>query len=186
MTKKTYNNYPFVKFSGSLSLLFTIVGVLFAIVGQLNFLGNERQSIEVVKKSVQPAGFVEAPIIKESKKPKYSFYDELKKRKTELGIGDKGVSRAFRHTASTSEGDSNEDNTNEGGTGYVVQVGAFKKSSDAQKIKKKVESLGYSVRIVPLRDKYLTQAGPFKGLRNAKKAERRLRGQRLDTLIKRL
>ncbi len=153
-----------------------MTGILFAVVGQMNFLGNERKPIESVKQAVQPAGFVEAPIIKETKKPKYSFYNELKKRKTELGIGGQGASQAFRHTASTSAG----------GHSYVVQVGAFNKPGDARRMRQKVESLGYSVRIIPIRNKYLTQAGPFQGLRNAKTAERRLRGQRLDTLIKRL
>lgn len=168
MTNKK-NNYPLVKFCGSVVLLLTITGILMAIGGQLEFLGNER------KQTAQ----AQSPTKKRednTQKPKYSFYDELKKRKTELE-----QNRRINAAAGINSAESPSDNYQ-----YVIQVGAFSKRADAKKVMKKVESLGYQARVVKPAKKYLTQAGPFQGKNNAQQVEKRLRNQKMDTLIRRL
>ncbi len=159
-----------MKFTGSLALLLTVVGILLAIGGQLDFLGNERP---------QPAGKASAagkPDEVNGHKPKYSFYDELKKRKTELDNQ--------RQQTVTQQNKAQQAQTEQ--YRYVVQVGAFRYEKDANIIKGKVSSLGYPVRIAKGSGKYLVQAGPFQGRAKADTAEKRLRGQKMDTLIKRL
>ncbi len=191
-TPKNNKRYPFVKFAGSLSLLFTMAGVLLAVGGQLNVIGSSRQPIQATRQPLQAArqslnagrqpaqamrNAVKSPrippLVDEEEDPKYDFYDELQRRKTELGIGNPG----YRRVSSTTAGSVNH---------YVVQVGAFRRQSDANKVAKRIRTLGFKARIIKGKRKFLTQAGPFSGMSEAKRAERRLRTQRLDTLIKRL
>lgn len=160
-----------IKFSSSLALLLTVAGILLAIGGQLDFLGNER---------AQPATPVaqKHTTASSQQQPKYSFYDELKKRKSELD--------SQRQQTITS-------NTNKPSTpqqteqySYVVQVGAFSYKKDANTVKNKLEALGLPNRIVKGSRKYLVQAGPFQGKQRASDAEKQLRSKKLDTLIKHL
>lgn len=168
MTNKQ-KSYSLLKFSGSLSLLLTITGILLAVGGQLEFLGNERKHATTV------------PIVKSvtnnTDKPKYSFYDELKKRKTELEANGKPIISV--NTATVNEKPSDKYR-------YVVQVGAFSRQADANKVKKRVENLGYPARVVTNGRKFLAQAGPFEGKNNAQTVQNRLRSQKMDTLLKRL
>lgn len=156
-----------MKFSGSVALLLTIVGILLAVGGQLDFLGTER---------AEPAKPTTA-LVNNENKPKYSFYNELKQRKAELDTrrsSQKIVPTASQPTAA-------EENYR-----YVVQVGAFTYQKDADTVKRRVENLGYPARVVKGGRKLLVQAGPFIGKQNANDAEKRFRGQKMDTLIKRL
>lgn len=157
-----------VKFAGSLALALSVVGVLMAFGGQLNFLGNKRDTLQASPTNKT----VTAP-----KKPKYTFYDELKKRKTEVDKNSPGASITPEEEAKALIEESYR---------YVVQVGAFSKKNDANTVKKRVESLGFSVRITKSGTKYLVQAGPFNGKKKSVAAERRLKKQKLPTLLKRL
>ncbi len=160
-----------LKFVGSLALVLSTAGVLFAVGGQLNFLGNKRPHITVTKTSTP----------KSDKPPKYSFYNDLKRRKTEI---ENGQVRTVTGTASTSQQDETASSTKS--YRYVVQVGAFSNDQDAGKVKRQVEGLGYPARVVKGGSKYLTQAGPFKGKKKAVTIEKHLKSKKFPTLIKRL
>lgn len=165
MVHKQKKRYPLVKFSGSIALLLTVAGVLLAVGGQLDFLGNER------KQTVKAAPVTAT--IPDEKKPKYSFYEQLKKRATEV---DQSAPISSQTTTDNSGDERN----------YVVQVGAYARQSDANKVKKKLENLGYPARVVKPNSRFLVQAGPIKGRKKAQSIEKRLRNQQMDTLIKRL
>ncbi|PID65930.1 MAG: hypothetical protein CR975_05410 [Gammaproteobacteria bacterium] len=152
-----------LKFIGSAALVMTTLGVLLAILGQLDFIGNPRPENVSVKKQ-QP--------ISNNNRPKYSFYDELKKRKVELDN---------QRNLSTVETKKQNNHYY-----YVVQVGALSKQADANKQKKTLESLGYSVRILQTKRKYLIQVGPLKGKQLAIETEKTLKSKKYQTLIKRL
>lgn len=110
-----------LKFIGSAALLFTTLGVVLAVLGQLNFIGNARLEPIAVKKHQES----------KKNKPKYSFYDELKKRKTEIDNSKKSPEIQPTNT-----------NKNSSGNRYVVQVGAFSKKNDANRVKQKLQGLG--------------------------------------------
>lgn len=185
------NNYRVVKISGSIALLLTLAGVLLAVGGQFNFLGNERTPM-VSQQPVQQNG----------EKPKYSFYDELKKRKTEIdgGAGAQAAAARTMQTVRTipvknQSQNQTTDNSPASVTNttdtvrYVVQVGAFSKQADAEKVKQQVVALGYAGRVVKGTTggrKYLAQAGPLVGRDRANAAQRHLKNQGMPTLIKRL
>ncbi len=153
-----------LKFAGSLVLLLSTVGVLLAAGGQLNFLGNERpEEIDEIK--VQSSG----------EQAKYSFYDELKKRKIE-------IDNASQYNAKPQE--KSKKNSNDK-TRYVVQVGAFSYKKDADRIRLQVKTLGYPVQISKS-NKYLVQVGPFVGKTKTYQIEKQLKGQGLPTLVRRL
>lgn len=170
MSNKSHYSHASVKFFAAIALVLTVAGILLAIGGQLDFLGNERRQ---VTQSVAVA-----PATKKTNKPKYSFYDELKKRKTELEQSGKVVTSTHHVASSRPTNDKRQ---------YVVQVGAFSKKNDANRMKTTIEKLGYPGRVVKSSsNKYLTQAGPFAGKVKAQSVEKRLRLQRMDTLLKRL
>lgn len=164
--------YPLVKFTGSIALLLTVSGILLAVGGQLDFLGNER--IQTV--ATAPV----ATTIPDSQKPKYSFYDQLKKRTTEVN---QNTSLVPQQEVAANDSGTNDDSDSRN---YVVQVGAYANSRDANKVKKKLESLGYPARVEKPNSKYLVQAGPFTGIKKARAIEKRLNNQQMETLVKRL
>lgn len=177
-------NHKVIKISGSIALLLTLIGVLLAVGGQFNFLGNERTPT-VVQKPTQRSG----------EKPKYSFYDELKKRKTEIdGSGAQAAASRTFQTAQKPSKDKNNANKNNASdpmdtVQYVVQVGAFSKEADAKKVEQQVVSLGYPGRVVRGTTggrKFLAQVGPLTGRQKANAVQRHLKNQGMPTLIKRL
>lgn len=177
-------NHKVIKISGSVALLLSLAGVLLAVGGQFNFLGNERTPT-VMQKPTQRKG----------EKPKYSFYDELKKRKTEID-GSGAQAAASRTLQAAQKRPLNQDKVNRKNDAnhtdkvqYVVQVGAFTYEADARKVEKQVVSLGYTGRVVRGTTggrKFLTQVGPLIGRQQADAAQRHLKNQGMPTLIKRL
>lgn len=160
-----------VKFLGSVVLLLSVAGVLLAVGGQLNFIGQERP--QTAKTAVQPASSGSG------KQPKYSFYEDLKNRKTELDKTEKQHSIAQKSLTENTSQDS-------GTTLYWVQIGAFSKEKDASKIKNQAEMLGFAARVAKGGSKYLAQAGPFSGKKAASIAQKQLRKAKFPTLIKRV
>lgn len=160
---KPYNR---LKLSGSIALLLSVLGVLLAVGGQLDFIGQERP---------QTATAIITPKSADGLQPKYSFYEDLKKRKTELDDAAKQQIAAQANVNPTTEE-----------YHYMVQIGAFSRQSDANKVKQQAESLGFAARVVKGGSKYLTQAGPFRGKKAAKAAEKTLQAAKLPTLIKRI
>lgn len=156
-----------LKFVGSAVLLLSTLGVLMAVLGQLNFIGNARPEPVALKKQDKT----------NKNKPKYSFYDELKKRKTEV---DNHKPRAKEQTTRNNQ----TKNTNT--YRYVVQVGAFSKEADANRTKQKLLDLGYPARVVKGRRKYLAQVGPLDGKSKAYQTEKQLKSKKYPTLVKRL
>ncbi len=157
-----------LKFIGSSALVISTLGVLLAILGQLDFIGNERAEPVAVAATKQKQS--------NEKKPKYSFYSELKKRKVEIG----NQSTTVITTNNTNKQQDDDKNR------YVVQAGAFPKLSDANKVEKQLKDLGYAVRIVKAGSMHLVQVGPLTGKTLAKNIEQQLKGKRFPTLIKRL
>lgn len=164
MTNKKNKKYTVIKFGGSIALALTVVGVLLSAGGQLDFLGSDEPQIV-------PPVITHKEKKKDEETPKYSFYDELKKRKTELD--NKYKSSSVKNVVGS---DNNK---------YVVQVGAFRIKADAEKVKGEIASLGYPVLLAKsTSNKFLVQAGPFKGRNHAVQVEKKLIRQKFDTLIK--
>lgn len=183
-------NNKMIKISGSLALLLSVAGVLLAVGGQFNFLGNER--LPTVKQQ---------KVVQSENKPKYNFYDELKRRKAETDAANINATVARnlpqKNQDTTTQANSKEikgsaENTVNKTTDsyqYVVQVGAFSKAVDAEKVKKRVIELGYPGRVVRGTSggrKFLAQAGPFQGKEKARSIQEVLKNQSMPTLIKRL
>ncbi len=159
-----------LKFIGSLVLLVSTAGVLLAIGGQLNFLGNKRPE--------------QAPVVKaqdSGEKAKYSFYDELKRRKTEV---DRVPRIVGSETQVSGYGSRSGDITNPR-IRYMIQVGAFSYVKDANLIKARVRALGYPVQINKSH-KYLVQVGPFIGKEKTYRIEGLLKDKGFPTLVRRL
>ncbi len=154
-----------LKFIGSAALIITTLGILLAILGQLDFIGSERSEAVAVKN-----------LKKSDDKPKYSFYDELKKRKVEVD-DKKGTVTNRSITTSKDKGEYYQ---------YVVQAGALSQKADAERVKQSLVKLGYTVRIVKSGRKHLVQVGPLQGKRLANSTQRDLRSKQYPTLIKRL
>lgn len=155
-----------LKFIGSSALVTSTLGVLLAVLGQLNFIGNARPEPVAVKMATTNT----------KKQPKYSFYDELKKRKTEVD----SLRKTQPVLTQVTPGKSDD------GFRYVVQVGAFRKETDANKVKIKLESLGLPARVIKGKHRFLAQAGPFDGKNKAFDIENKLKSQQFPTLVKQL
>lgn len=158
-----------LKFAGTLALALSTTGLIFAALGQLNVLGNER-----------PATAAPSTAQKNNdSRPKYTFYEDLKRRKTEVDASGKVITQRVEPTLSTEK---NTDNNYR----YVVQVGAFNRQTDADKVVKRVSNLGYPARVVQRGSKYLAQAGPFTGKQKSLSAQKVLKQKQFPTLLKRL
>ncbi len=157
--------FNYEKFVGSAALIISTLGILLAILGQLDFIGSERSETMAVKKQQ-----------KANTKPKYSFYDELKKRKVEV---DEKKGTVTNRSITTSK-DKDEYYR------YVVQAGALSQKADAERVKQSLTKLGYTVRIVQSGSKHLVQVGPLQGKNLAITTERELKSKNYPTLIKRL
>lgn len=160
-----------LKFIGSIALVLSTLGVLLAVGGQLNFLGNARPDATLVKKPT---------VVEKGKGPKYSFYDELKKRKVEV---DQQSIATIREDDSDKVAINADDNDTDR---YIVQIGAFISESDAKRTQVKAENLGYPIRIIKRGRHYLVQIGPFNGKKLAYTTEKKLKKQKFPTLVKRL
>ncbi|MGY0399295.1 MAG: SPOR domain-containing protein [Ostreibacterium sp.] len=162
-----------VKFIGTIVLALSVAGVLLAVGGQLNFLGNEKRlDYSKTIKTVRSAG--------SDTQPKYSFYNELKKRKVEIDNEEKLATSKIKTLKSTSTQKATQNYQ------YVIQVGAFSQQSDANKIKSKVEKLGFPAKVIKSHQKYLTQVGPFKSKEATFSVEERLKKNKLPTLVRQL
>lgn len=155
-----------LKFVGSAALIISTLGILLAILGQLDFIGSERSETMAVQKQQKI----------DSTKPKYSFYNELKKRKVE--VDDKKGTVTNRSITTSKDKDEYYQ--------YVVQAGALSQKADAERVKQSLVKLGYTVRIVKSGRKHLVQVGPLSGKRAAITTERDLKSKSYPTLIKRL
>lgn len=159
-------SYSRLKFSGSIALLLSVIGVLLAAGGQLDFIGQERP---------QTATAIITPTSSGEQQPKYSFYEDLKKRKTALD------DKAKQQIAAQVNVNPMTEEYN-----YMVQIGAFSHQSDANKVRQQAESLGFAARVVKGGTKYLTQTGPFRGKKAATAAEKKLQAAKLPMLIRRV
>lgn len=169
--------YTVIKFAGSLALLLTVLGLLAAVFGQLGYGGG--QSDTPLDSSITHSQPVTAST---ADKPKYSFYEQLKKRERQQRLDEAGVDTA---TTTVNNTDYSTVSAAQDVRRYVVQVGAYARENDANKIKTKLESLGYPARIeLSSNKRYLVQAGPFQGKDKSLAIEKRLRQQKMDTLLK--
>ncbi len=169
-----------LKFIGSAALIITTLGLLLSILGQLDFIGSERSETVAVKTQQ-----------KSDDKPKYSFYNELKKRKVEVDEKKGTVTNRAMSVAPTKKGESHNKSENnkdksKNASQYVVQAGALSQKNDAERVKQSLIKLGYAVRIVKLGRKHLVQVGPLQGKKTAITVERELKSKNYPTLIKRL
>ncbi len=159
-----------IKVLGSVALITSLLGIFIAISGNLNLFGQQRTPIKPLIKTEKDGGG------NNGNKPKYSFYNELKQRKTELDSNANANSQpAAQNNQRTPANDSRL---------YVVQVGAYSQKSDAEKTASKVSKLGYKSRVVKPRGMDLVQAGPFKGRALADSQEKKLKAASFPTLIK--
>ncbi len=193
--------YPLIKFLGTLTLLFTIGGVLSALGGQLGFFGDPEKAQE--SKKIQANGEIDNNLppqvdaTQNGKAPKYVFFDELTSRTTQLNQnGQTALSRAVANSEQKKQAQQIAKNVPTDADGkpldkretyrYMVQIGGFSRLADANRLKARAEKLGYPVEVISPRSKYLVQTGPFQGITNARAAQKYLKKNKFDTLIKRI
>ena len=153
-----------LKFAGYLALVMTMMGLFLAAGGQLNFFGNARSGTVVTTSEKKI----------DLNKPKYSFYDELKKRKIEI---DNAKQEQFSASTKSKKQKGAQRH-------YVVQIGAFLKKMDANLAQKKAERFGYATRIIKAGSRFLLQTGPYVGKEKAFDIEKQLKVHGFDTLVK--
>lgn len=164
MVKKIF----LVKILGSIALAMTLLGIFVAIGGNLNLFNQHRTPIKPMQSTEQSSS---------GNKPKYSFYDELKQRKTALE--EKQEEAVAENNGETKQEDSDDNRL------YLVQVGAFRDKGDAETVVAKLKKLGYQSKIVKPNNMHLVQTGPFKGKLLANSMEEKLKKDNFPTLIKR-
>lgn len=103
---------------------------------------------------------------------KYSFYDELKKRNSEVQAEVEAKSRALDNTTATK------------GTYYRVQVGAFKEQEQADRLRARLILRDYPVTILRSDNFHLVQVGPYQSREEAQKAEESLKKSGFKVLLK--
>ncbi len=157
-------NKTHLKFSGYLLLSLTTLGVLLAVLGQLDFIGTDRPEKVVIHTQSENS---------DKNDIKYSFYEDLKNRKVEID-SEKTITDNKITSADTEK------------LHYVVQTGAFSDRVDASNVKTSLEKLGYKVRIEKVGQKHLVQVGPLKGKKLAEQIETKLKSKNYPTLIKQL
>lgn len=103
---------------------------------------------------------------------KYSFYDELKKRNSEVQAEVEAKSRAM-------------DKADVGkGTYYRVQVGAFKEQEQADRLRARLILRDYPVTILRSDNFHLVQVGPYQNREEAQKVEESLKKSGFKVLLK--
>lgn len=160
-----------VKILGSIALATSLLGIFVAVGGNLNLFNQNRTPIK-------PLASEKKNNSDNSNQPKYSFYDELKQRKTELEQTQQATEEGGQASKQVSS-DNNEDSRL-----YLIQVGAFRDKSDAETVENKLKKLGYKTQIRKPNSMFLVQTGPYKGKNLAKSTEQKLTKQKFPTLIK--
>ncbi len=127
-----------LKFIGSAALIITTLGILLAILGQLDFIGSERSETVAVKNQK-----------KSDDKPKYSFYDELKKRKVE--VDDKKGTVTNRSITVSKDKDEYDQYVVQAGALSQVQVGPLSGKRLAISTEKSLKSKNYPTLIKRLK-----------------------------------
>lgn len=111
------------------------------------------------------------------KKPRYDFFTVLPEM--EVVVPDQELSRKAKPTPDTTPGDS-QDN-------YILQVGSFQSSADAEQMKARLALLGSvaNVQTVTVNGKtwHRVRIGPYQGARKADEMRRLLSDNQIDTLV---
>lgn len=144
-------------------IMLSVIGVVVLIFYKLS-VGDEA---EARKRPPPPA----APQTTQ-RQAKYSFYDELKKRNSEVQAEVEAKSRAM-------------DKADVGkGTYYRVQVGAFKEQEQADRLRARLILRDYPVTILRSDNFHLVQVGPYQNREEAQKVEESLKKSGFKVLLK--
>lgn len=107
-----------------------------------------------------------------AQQPEFSFYDELKKRSDEVNA----------EVTQKLEAQSKQPEIQ--GKNYRIQIGAFKNQQLANQMRARMILRDYPVHIVQNGDIYLVQVGPYKDRDEAKKVQKRLTRDGMNTVFK--
>lgn len=103
---------------------------------------------------------------------KYSFYDQLKKRNSEVQAEVAAKTQALDNAPAVK------------GTYYRVQVGAFKEADQADRLRARLILRDYPVTILQSNNFHLVQVGPYQDREEAQKAEQSLKQSGFKVLLK--
>jgi cell division protein FtsN len=111
------------------------------------------------------------------KKPRYDFFTVLPEM--EVIVPEQELSRKAEPTAATTSGGVQDS--------YILQVGSFRSTADAEQMKAKLALLGSmaTVQTVTVNGKtwHRVRIGPFEGARKADEMRRMLTDNQIDTLV---
>jgi len=149
------------------------------------YLPELKQNLPSVNDS--PPGASEAALVEDdstknatSKKPRYDFFTVLPEM--EVVVPEQELSRKADNTepASNTTPVNDEDS-------YILQVGSFRNSSDAEQMKARLALLGSmaTVQTVTVNSQtwHRVRIGPFEGARKADEVRRMLSDNQIDTLV---
>jgi len=132
----------------------------------------------------KPAGTSEPALVEEKsseadkpKKPRYDFFTVLPEM--EVVVPDQELSRKAKPAPDAIAGSTRDS--------YILQVGSFQNSADAEQMKAKLALLGSVANIqtvtVNAQTWHRVRIGPFKGARKADEMRRMLSDNQIDTLV---
>jgi len=132
----------------------------------------------------KPAGTSEPALVEEKsseadkpKKPRYDFFTVLPEM--EVVVPDQELSRKAKPAPDAIAGSTRDS--------YILQVGSFQNSADAEQMKAKLALLGSVANIqtvtVNAKTWHRVRIGPFKGARKADEMRRMLSDNQIDTLV---
>lgn len=104
-------------------------------------------------------------------KPKYRFYDELKKRHDEI------EAEVREKLAGKKEAEID-------GRNYCIQIGAFHDSNSAESVRARMILRDYPVQILHSGKVHLVQVGPYKNRDRALEIQKKLIREGLQTMLK--
>ena len=155
-------------------IMLSILGVAVLIAYNLGVRDEE----EPLRRVTQPAPAQDnaaqqpQPSAAQQRQAKYSFYDELKKRNSEVQAEVAAKTRALENTPAAK------------GTYYRVQVGAFKEEEQADLLRARLILRDYPVTVLRSDNYHLVQVGPYQDREEARKVEESLKKSGFKVLLK--
>jgi cell division protein FtsN len=145
------------------------------------YLPEIKQHLPSVDKT--PSGVTESALVDdnpeaaEPKKPRYDFFTVLPEM--EVVVPEQQLRREAEPAADTTPGNTQDR--------YILQVGSFRNSADAEQMKARLALLGSmaTVQTVTVNSQtwHRVRIGPFEGARKADEMRRMLSDNQIDTLV---
>lgn len=170
---RAQSNAQFVRqrFAGIVLLIIIVMVLVFMLIHML--LGKDDAPLAVRHQET----IAKAQVLADSSapraadKPKYTFYDELKKRHEEV---DAEVRRRVEESEKSTVT----------GRNFRIQVGAFKEVDAAEQLRAKMILRDYPVTMIRNGSVYLVQIGPYAQREEALEVQKKIEREGMKTLLK--